>query len=73
MACGIAMLLEIEATSTRAITAPSLPEVEIGVGIASGEVLVGGIGRGEGLRLRRPGRPGAARRLIERAARPGSW
>jgi class 3 adenylate cyclase len=69
-ACGIAMQLamrEINARNRRA----ALPELEIGVGIATGNVLVGGIGSGESLRYSVIGSPLIRAAQIERAALPG--
>jgi adenylate cyclase len=69
-ACGIAMQLamrDINARNRRA----GLPELEIGVGIASGGVLIGGIGSGDALRFAVLGSPPIRASLIERAARPG--
>jgi adenylate cyclase len=70
VACGVALLLETSRVNTRNRRA-GLPDVEIGVGIASGDVLVGGIGRGEGLRLAALGDPALHAARIERIARPG--
>ena len=69
-ACGIALQLAMKEVNARNRRA-ELPEVEIGVGIAVGEVLVGGIGRGEGLRYSALGAPAILAAVIERAARPG--
>jgi class 3 adenylate cyclase len=69
-ACGIAMQLamrEVNARNRRA----ALPELEIGVGIATGNVLVGGIGSGESLRYTVIGSPLIRAELIERVALPG--
>jgi adenylate cyclase len=69
-ACGIAMQLamrEVNARNRRI----ALPELEIGVGIATGNVLVGGIGSGESLRYSVIGPPLIRASLIERAALPG--
>ncbi len=69
-ACGIAMQLamrEVNARNRRA----GLPELEIGVGIATGNVLVGGVGSGESLRYAVIGSPLIRAALIERAALPG--
>jgi adenylate cyclase len=69
-ACGIAMQLamrEVNARNRRA----GLPELEIGVGIATGNVLVGGIGSGESLRYSVIGSPLIRAAQIERAALPG--
>jgi adenylate cyclase len=69
-ACGIAMQLamrEVNARNRRA----ALPELEIGVGIATGNVLVGGIGSGESLRYSVIGSPLIRAAQIERAALPG--
>jgi class 3 adenylate cyclase len=69
-ACGIAMQLamrEVNARNRRA----ALPELEIGVGIATGNVLVGGIGSGESLRYAVIGSPLIRAAQIERAALPG--
>jgi adenylate cyclase len=69
-ACGIAMQLamrEVNARNRRA----ALPELEIGVGIATGQVLVGGIGSGESLRYSVIGSPLIRATQIERSAVPG--
>jgi len=69
-ACGIAMQLamrEVNARNRRA----ALPELEIGVGIARGNVLVGGIGSGESLRYTVIGSPLIRAELIERVALAG--
>jgi adenylate cyclase len=69
-ACGIAMQLamrEVNARNRRA----GLPELEIGIGIATGNVLVGGIGSGESLRYAVIGSPLIRAAQIERAAVPG--
>jgi class 3 adenylate cyclase len=69
-ACGIAMQLamrEVNARNRRL----ALPELEIGVGIATGHVLVGGIGSGESLRYSVIGSPLIRAAQIERAAVPG--
>jgi class 3 adenylate cyclase len=69
-ACGIAMQLamrEVNARNRRV----ALPELEIGVGIATGNVLVGGIGSGESLRYSVIGSPLIRAAQIERAALPG--
>jgi class 3 adenylate cyclase len=69
-ACGIAMQLamhEVNARNRRA----ALPELEIGVGIATGNVLVGGIGSGESLRYSVIGSPLIRAAQIERSAEPG--
>lgn len=69
-ACGIALQLAMKEVNARNRRA-ELPEVEIGVGIAAGEVLVGGIGRGEALRYSTLGEPAILAALIEKRARPG--
>jgi class 3 adenylate cyclase len=69
-ACGIAMQLamrEVNARNRRA----GLPELEIGIGIATGNVLVGGIGSGESLRYAVIGSPLIRAAQIERAAVAG--
>jgi class 3 adenylate cyclase len=69
-ACGIAMQLamrEVNARNQRT----ALPQLEIGVGIATGTVLVGGIGSGESLRYSVIGSPLIRAAQIERAALPG--
>jgi class 3 adenylate cyclase len=69
-ACGIAMQLamrEVNARNRRV----ALPELEIGVGIATGNVLVGGIGSGKSLRYSVIGSPLIRATQIERAALPG--
>jgi len=69
-ACAVAMQLEMQEVRARNQRI-DLPLVEIGIGLASGEVLVGGIGRGERLRYAAIGSPAIRAALIERAARPG--
>jgi class 3 adenylate cyclase len=69
-ACGVAMQLAMRDVNARNRRG-GLPEVTIGVGIASGEVLIGGIGSGEALRFAVIGSPMIRAALIETAARPG--
>jgi len=56
VACGVAMQLELEEINARNARL-QLPEVQIGVGIASGEVLAGGYGSGDKLRFKAVGEP----------------
>jgi class 3 adenylate cyclase len=69
-ACGIAMQLAMREVNAR-IRRIGLPEMEIGVGIATGDVLVGGIGSGESLRYAVIGSPLIRAALIEQSALPG--
>lgn len=69
-ACGIAMQLAMRDVNARNRRG-GLPEVAIGVGIASGDVLIGGIGSGDTLRFSVIGSPLIRAALIETAARPG--
>lgn len=69
-ACGIAMQLAMREVNARNRLV-GFPELGIGVGIATGDVLVGGIGSGESLRYSVIGSPLARAALIERAALPG--
>jgi class 3 adenylate cyclase len=70
VACGVAMQLAMPDVNARNRRG-GLPEIEIGVGIASGGVLIGGIGSGDALRFAVLGPPLIRAELIERAARPG--
>jgi adenylate cyclase len=70
VACGIAMQLAMRDVNARNRRA-GLPEIAIGVGIASGGVLVGGIGSGDALRFAVIGSPLIRAALIETVARPG--
>jgi len=69
-ACAVAMQLEMQEVRARNWRA-DLPVVEVGIGLATGEVLVGGIGRGEGLRYAAIGPPAIRAARIEQVARPG--
>ena len=55
-ACAIALQLEMEAINERNATS-QLPEVEIGVGVATGPVVVGGFGSGDAMRFKAIGEP----------------
>ncbi len=55
-ACAIALQLEMQEINERNATA-QLPAVEIGVGMATGEVVVGGFGSGDAMRFRAIGEP----------------
>ena len=70
VACGVAMQLELEEINARNARL-QLPQVEIGVGIASGEVLAGGYGSGDRLRFKAVGEPIVLAAAIEAAARGG--
>jgi DNA-binding response OmpR family regulator len=67
VACGIAMQLEMDEVNARNQRA-RLPEVEIGVGLATGNVVVGAVGHGEQLKLKAIGEPLVAAARIEAAA-----
>lgn len=67
VACGIAMQLELDEINARNRRS-QLPEVEIGVGIATGEVVVGAVGQRERLKLKAIGEPLVAAARIEAAA-----
>jgi adenylate cyclase len=70
VACGVAMQLELEEISARNARV-QLPPVEIGVGIASGEVLAGGYGSGDKLRFKAIGDPIVLAAAIEERSRGG--
>jgi DNA-binding response OmpR family regulator len=55
-ACAIALQLEMQEINERNATA-QLPALEIGVGVATGEVVVGGFGSGDAMRFRAIGEP----------------
>jgi DNA-binding response OmpR family regulator len=67
VACAIAMQLEMDEVNARNQRA-SLPEVEIGVGLATGNIVVGAVGHGERLKLKAIGEPLVAAARIEAAA-----
>jgi len=56
VACAVALQLEMDAINERSGRA-QLPSVEIGVGVASGEVVVVGFGSGDQLRYKAVGEP----------------
>jgi adenylate cyclase len=67
VACGVAMQLEMDAVNARNRRA-RLPEVEIGIGLATGDVVVGAVGGGDHLKLKAIGEPLVAAANIEAAA-----
>ena len=67
VACGIAMQLEMDEVNARNRRV-QLPEVEIGVGIATGEVIVGAVGQRDRLKLKAIGEPLVSAARIEAAA-----
>jgi adenylate cyclase len=69
-ACAVALQLEVDAINERGRRA-RLPEVEIGVGVATGEVVVSGYGAGEGMRLKAVGPPLARALALEARAGGG--
>ncbi len=69
-ACGLAMQLEMDVINERSGRA-KLPPVEIGVGIASGEVLVVALGTGDQVRYKAVGEPPARAARIEAQGRGG--
>jgi DNA-binding response OmpR family regulator len=70
VACGVAMQLELDEINARNARV-QLPPVQIGVGIASGEVLAGGYGRGDKLRFKAIGEPIVLAAAIEKGSRAG--
>jgi len=69
-ACALALQLEMQEINERNSTA-RLPAVEIGVGVATGEVVVGGFGSGEEMRFRAIGEPFQLATRIEASAHSG--
>jgi adenylate cyclase len=67
VACGIAMQLEMDEVNAHNRRA-QLPEIEIGVGIATGEVVVAAVGQRDRLKLKAIGEPLIAAARIEAAA-----
>jgi adenylate cyclase len=67
VACGIAMQLEMDEVNAHNRRA-QLPEVEIGVGIATGEAVIGAVGHRDRLKLKAIGEPLVAAARIEAAA-----
>jgi len=70
VACAVAMQLEMDEVNERNARA-QLPAAAIGIGVASGEVLAGGIGAGDKLRYRAIGEPMLRATRIETLARGG--
>jgi len=66
VACGIAMQLEMDEVNAHNRRA-QLPEVEIGVGIATGDAVIGAVGHRERLKLKAIGEPLVAAARIEAA------
>jgi adenylate cyclase len=69
-ACAIALQLEMLEINERNATA-QLPALEIGVGVATGEVVVGGFGSGEEMRFKAIGEPFLQAARIEAGGRGG--
>jgi DNA-binding response OmpR family regulator len=69
-ACALALQLEMQTINERNATA-QLPAVEIAVGVASGEVVVGGFGSGTAMRFRAIGEPLLQATRIEAGAGDG--
>jgi DNA-binding response OmpR family regulator len=69
-ACALAMQLEMQEINERNATS-QLPPVEIGVGVATGEVVVGGFGSGESMRFKAIGEPFLQAARIEAGAEAG--
>lgn len=69
-ACAIALQLEMQEINERNATA-QLPAVEIGVGVATGEVVVGGFGSGDAMRFRAIGEPFLEAACIEAGGHGG--
>jgi class 3 adenylate cyclase len=70
VACAVALQLEMDEINARAVRA-KLPSVAIGVGVASGEVVVVGFGSGDQLRYKAVGEPLVQATGIEAAAEGG--
>ncbi len=69
-ACAIAMQLELLEINERNATA-QLPAVEIGIGVATGDVVIGGFGSGDAMRFKAIGEPFLQAARIEQGARGG--
>jgi DNA-binding response OmpR family regulator len=69
-ACALALQLEMQEINERNTTA-QLPAVEIAVGLATGEVVVGGFGSGDAMRFKAIGEPFLQAARIESGARGG--
>ena len=69
-ACGLALQLEMQAINERN-AASQLPSVQLGVGLATGDVVVGGFGSGEDLRFKAIGEPFLNAARIESGAKGG--
>jgi CheY-like chemotaxis protein len=70
VACGVALQLEMEAINERN-RAGGLPAVAIGVGVATGDVVVVGFGSGDALRYKAIGEPLARAARVEALAAAG--
>lgn len=70
VACAVALQLEMQQLNERNARV-GLPEVEIGVGVYTGQVVVGGFGSGEKLRYKAIGEPLVRAAGVERVARGG--
>ena len=69
-ACALALQLAMQEINERNTTS-QLPTVAIGVGVATGEVVVGGFGSGEAMRFQAIGEPFLQAARIEAGARDG--
>lgn len=69
-ACAIAIELEMDRINARNASA-HLPAMEIAVGVAAGDVLMIGLGSGDGLKYKALGPPLVDAAVLESAARPG--
>jgi adenylate cyclase len=70
VACAVALQLEMQELNERNRRV-GLPEVEIGVGVCTGQVVVGGFGSGDKLRYKAIGEPLVRAGGVERGARGG--
>jgi len=70
VACAVALQLEMQELNERNRRV-GLPEVEIGVGVYTGKVVVGGFGSGDKLRYKAIGEPLVRAAGVERVARGG--
>ena len=68
VACAVAMQLEMDAINARSVRA-QLPAVEIGAGVASGDVVVVGLGTGDQVKYKAIGDPLVQAARIEAQAR----
>jgi len=70
VACAVALQLEMDEINEKSLRA-QLPAVEIGVGVASGDVIVLGLGAGEQVKYKALGEPLPCAARIESLARGG--